>query len=218
MSQTTPHSMIDSSSFTARWRAVGPRLFDLLTAGCLTLLALPLWLVAGVAWAARQIDWTRTDRLGEAGRRFNQFTWNWRSLPEKRCPIIGRLPTLINVLAGQMAIVGPRAVSPGDQLLELPDSVWRFGVRPGLVCLWWIRQRANIDYGAEVDADYEYVATRCLYRDLGIALRAVAALVLGHPNRQTPDELQLLGLRIDNFTMDRALDERHWRAGHCDRQ
>ncbi|MGE0606327.1 MAG: WecB/TagA/CpsF family glycosyltransferase [Pirellulales bacterium] len=207
MNKPDPSSPIDKTPLSLRLRAIGPRVFDLLIAGSLALLALPLWLAAGLMWAARLIVWTRTERLGEAGEKFHQFTWCWRRQPEKPCPVIGQLPTLLNVLGGSMAIVGPRAVSPGDPLLELTDSVWRFGVKPGLVCLWWIRQRANIDYGSEVDADYEYVATHGLKRDIGISLRALAALILGRAHPQTTDELQLLGLRIDNFTMQRTLDE-----------
>lgn len=193
-------------SSASRFRAAEHRALDLLVASLLAVVTAPLWIVAGLLWLCRVATWSRTVRLGMGGELFHEWSWTRGRRKSNLCPVIGRLPALLHVLSGRMAIVGPRAVSPGDPLLSLPDSVWRFGVKPGLVCLWWIRQRANIDYGSEVEADYEYAATRSPRRDLGIMLRAAVAWLLGRPGRPVTDELQILGLRIDNLTMSDAVD------------
>lgn len=190
----------------SRWWSAGHRALDLLIAGMLMVATLPLWIVAGLLWLAGYLATAKTPRLGKGGRPFDEWSWELRRQPGAPCPIVGRLPALMHVVTGQLAIVGPRAVSPGDSLLAHADSVWRFSVPPGLVCLWWIRQRANIDYGNEVDADYEYVATRSVQRDLGITLRAALACILGKPTRPFADEMQILGLPIDNLTMSSAVD------------
>ena len=83
---------------------------------------------------------TRLERLGRWGCIYNELCFT-------RGPL-RRLPALLNILRGDMSLIGPRPVAPGD-LSTAERSAWRrFNVRPGLICLWWIRQRANIAYGS----------------------------------------------------------------------
>jgi N-acetylglucosaminyldiphosphoundecaprenol N-acetyl-beta-D-mannosaminyltransferase len=175
----------------------------------LIVLAGPLWLLAGMLRLVGQARATRTQRVGRGGVPF----WERSLALSGRCAWLGRwlplrrLPALFNVLRGEMAFVGPRAVSPDDPLLARPDSPWRFAVRPGLVCLWWLRQRANIDYEDEVAADYEYIATRSPRRDMGILLRALWTLPFTPTRRTCPPRVHVLGLRIDNLSMADAVNE-----------
>lgn len=117
---------------------------------------------------------------------------------------VDRAPTLFAVLAGRMALVGPRAVSHGEP--ELATAGYRrFLVKPGLVCLWWIRRRANIAYGSEWAADNEYVANRSLRGDLGIVLRAIIAGLYGAQRRETPESIELFGIPLANLSMRDAV-------------
>ena len=70
---------------------------------------------------------------------------------------LDQFPVLLNIAKGDMSFVGPRATRPGELSLRGGKVRKRFAVRPGLLCLWWIRERSNIAYGDEVSTDIEYV-------------------------------------------------------------
>ncbi|MBC8139348.1 MAG: sugar transferase [Fibrella sp.] len=118
------------------------------------------------------------------------------------------MPALWNIFRGDMAIVGPRAVEPD----EMPPSDRlrreRYLVRPGVICLWWARQRANIPFEGEAWADRDYVLERSFWGDVGIILRVGWASFYGGA---TPEEevstgrITLLDIPLDNDTMDEAV-------------
>jgi N-acetylglucosaminyldiphosphoundecaprenol N-acetyl-beta-D-mannosaminyltransferase len=76
-----------------------------------------------------------------------------------------------------------------------------------LICLHWIRRQTNIDYSREIEADRQYVATQSLRGDLGIVLRALPALFLGGTQGVTADVATILDIRIDNLTLDHAVEQ-----------
>jgi len=152
---------------------------------------------------------------------FNMGDGRWRNLP-----------ALFNILKGDMSFIGPRAAKPGELCAEcvlmLRDAQAAFGpreltlreeaarrrnkVRPGLICDWWILERANMAYGHEVLADSHYIETCGFRRDAAIFLRAlpsIAAHVLFGPDLKedavVSDVLTILDLRIDNMTMRDAI-------------
>jgi lipopolysaccharide/colanic/teichoic acid biosynthesis glycosyltransferase len=84
---------------------------------------------------------------------------------------LDELPQLLNVLGGQMSIVGPRPAIPYE-VEEYP--AWymrRFDVKPGLTGLWQVNGRNERTYEEMVRLDVEYVETRSLLLDLGIVVR-----------------------------------------------
>jgi N-acetylglucosaminyldiphosphoundecaprenol N-acetyl-beta-D-mannosaminyltransferase len=180
-------------------RSLAKRVFDFTLAALLCVLTAPVWLLV----ALRILRLEHTPRVGWHGNPFVEFSLA-RGLGSG-------LPKLLNILLGQMSFVGPRAVSPDDPLLTEPDAEWRFDVPPGLVCLHSIRQRVNIDYLSEVEADLEYIATRSFRGDLGILLRAAISGCIGLPptkeNTLAEDRVSILGLSIDNLTMNEAVAE-----------
>ncbi len=105
-----------------------------------------------------------------------------------------------------MSFIGPRPVSPGE-VSSSDRLAWkRFDIRPGFFCLWWIRSRANIGYGTEAVADSEYIDSQTFLGDLGIALRAIPASLYGQGAALAPDRVDLLGIPINNLSMEEAIE------------
>lgn len=197
---------------SASWRLViwivsfSKRVFDIAISLFLVVLLSPVifigWLLSGRAFK-------RTPRIGRWLVTFNELSFeNEKGLSGKiiNWLHIKRLPTLINILKGDMSFVGPLPASPGDHNLRDKSARKRHTVRPGLISLWWIRKRANINYGTELDVDMEYVQTHSLMSDLGICFRAIPAIIYGEALPTASDRLFILGIKIDNYSMAEAID------------
>ncbi len=185
------------------------RIMDMLLAMSGLIILSPLLMVSLVLLASHLIALERRPRVGRWCQTFDEYrftlpdtTWG-RLLKLVR---FHRLPVLLNILKGDMSFVGPRPVSPGALSPRERAVRKRYDVRPGLVCLWWIRRRANIDYGTEIEADGEYVETQSVLGDLGIALRAIPAILYGEGVATAPDLVTILNIPIDNVTMAEAIE------------
>ncbi len=92
---------------------------------------------------------------------------------------IDELPQLVNVLRGEMSLVGPRPL-PLDEIRSLDwGERLRLSVRPGLTCLWQIAGRSEIPYGEWMQLDGYYVQNRELSLDLKIILKTIPAVLSG---------------------------------------
>ncbi len=90
---------------------------------------------------------------------------------------LDELPQLLNVLRGEMSIVGPRPPLPGE--VEGYD-VWhrrRLSMKPGITGLWQVSARNNPDFDQWVERDLEYIDSWSLWLDVKILLRTLPALV-----------------------------------------
>jgi lipopolysaccharide/colanic/teichoic acid biosynthesis glycosyltransferase len=87
------------------------------------------------------------------------------------------LPQLINVLKGEMSLVGPRPALPAE-VAEYDDMERRrLAVKPGMTGLWQVSGRSNLDWDTSVALDLDYVDNHRLSDDVLIGLRTLGAVV-----------------------------------------
>ena len=86
---------------------------------------------------------------------------------------LDELPQLINVLKGEMSLVGPRPPLPREVEQYRPSDHVRLAVKPGLTCLWQIRGRSQVGFDQWMEFDREYVNNMSLWLDLQILVRTV---------------------------------------------
>jgi lipopolysaccharide/colanic/teichoic acid biosynthesis glycosyltransferase len=90
---------------------------------------------------------------------------------------LDELPQLINVLRGEMALVGPRPVLPWEAALFVPRYDRRFDVPPGITGLWQTSGRNRLSMSEALDLDVQYVECRSLRLDLVILLRTIPTVL-----------------------------------------
>lgn len=105
----------------------------------------------------------RVTRIGALLRRFS----------------LDEVPNLVNVLRGEMAIVGPRPTIPSQVELFSPRQMRRHAVRPGMTGWAQINGRIGIEWGDRIELDIYYVEHRSLRLDLRILARTVRQVVSG---------------------------------------
>ncbi len=94
---------------------------------------------------------------------------------------IDELPQLINVLKGEMSLVGPRPSLPKEVSKFEPWMLKRLSVKPGLTCYWQVSGRSNIDFENWMKLDLQYVNDRSFWLDLKLILKT-ATVLLGDEN------------------------------------
>lgn len=99
-----------------------------------------------------------------------------------RSTSLDELPQLLNVIRGDMAMVGPRPIVP-DELSEYADrdaAEVYLRNRPGLTGLWQVSGRGTLNYDERVALDRRYDETRSLGLDLGILVRTIPSVLSRH--------------------------------------
>lgn len=202
--------LIFGEGFRQGWgRTFVKRLFDIIAAATLLLLALPIMLVTGVLIVLEDgfPIFYRQERVGLNGRLFNVVKFRsmrtdaesdgkprWATANDDRTTRVGKiirklrideLPQLYSVLTGDMSLVGPRPERPFfvDQLTrEIPFYAVRHSVKPGVT--GWAQ--VSYHYGASVDDsiqklqyDLYYVKNHTLFLDIVILFETVGVVLTG---------------------------------------
>ncbi len=89
---------------------------------------------------------------------------------------IDEIPNLINVIAGDMALVGPRPTSFSIETYA-PEHFYRLAVKPGITGLWQVSGRADVDFDDRVKLDVEYINSLSIKSDIIIILKTVRHIV-----------------------------------------
>jgi exopolysaccharide production protein ExoY len=93
---------------------------------------------------------------------------------------LDELPQLINVLRGEMSLVGPRPIVREEAINYGCDFASYLAVRPGITGLWQVSGRNNTTYAQRVALDVRYVRDRSMMGDCRILLRTVRVVLTGH--------------------------------------
>jgi lipopolysaccharide/colanic/teichoic acid biosynthesis glycosyltransferase len=126
------------------------------------------------------------DRLKTTLMRQNKFRWpDFKIEDDPRITRVGRilrktsldeLPQVINVIRGDMSLVGPRPTSFGVETYEQWHKQ-RLEVTPGITGLWQVAARCSSEFDERVLLDIEYINRRSIMLDLEILARTVNAVV-----------------------------------------
>ncbi|MGI9611744.1 MAG: sugar transferase [Acidimicrobiales bacterium] len=172
------------------------RIFDIVVALLILVLVTPV--LAGIALAIRFTDGSgvlfRQERIGLEGRTFVMRKFRTMSTPSSgrsfdpatdavritrlgqllRSTSLDELPTLINVLVGDMSLVGPRPLPVEYRERYTAEQFRRHEVRPGVTGLAQVRGRNRLSWDDRFALDVEYVETKTMAGDI----RLLAATVL----------------------------------------
>lgn len=176
------------------------RLIDIIIAGTFMLLSLPLWLIipvmvklgskGGVFFIHERIGLNGTPfriyKFRTMGKGTSPYAFSPDKSDDRRITRAGKflrqtsldeLPNLINVLKGDMSIVGPRPEMP---FIVEKYKEWqkkRLTVKPGITGLWQILGRKDIPLHDNLEYDFYYIKNRSLLLDIIIILRTIPAIL-----------------------------------------
>jgi len=91
---------------------------------------------------------------------------------------LDELPQLLNVLVGQMSLVGPRMIHPSELARYGEYGQKRLSVKPGITGLWQISGRQHISYDERVQLDMRYIDTRSFIVDLVILVKTLKVFIV----------------------------------------
>jgi len=118
----------------------------------------------------------------------NELTWpDFKITDDPRVTRIGKilrktsldeLPQLLNVLKGDMSLVGPRPTSFAPDTYRLWHTE-RLEVVPGITGLWQVHGRSNLDFDDRLKLDIAYIERQSLWMDIQILVRTVGQVFIG---------------------------------------
>jgi exopolysaccharide production protein ExoY len=95
-----------------------------------------------------------------------------------RTTSLDELPQLVNVLVGEMTLIGPRIIHPSELPRYGQYAKKRLSVKPGISGLWQISGRQHISYDERVSLDMQYIDNRSTTYDLAILLRTLKVFII----------------------------------------
>ncbi len=178
------------------------RLFDLAIASILLLTTLPAWIIIIIAIKLDSDGPAifRQARVGKRGKLFQiykfrtmkatteRYAYSPEAPGDSRVTRVGaflrktsldELPQLLNVIRGEMSLVGPRPEMP---FIVDGYSDWqrqRLAVKPGITGLWQIMGRKDLPLHENLEYDFYYIKNQSLLLDLSILIKTIP-VILGH--------------------------------------
>ena len=174
------YASLRHSSDNSNAEQIAKRAFDVFVASCILLFTAPLILT--IALFIRLQDGGpaifKQMRQGKNGTPFPCYKLRSTSLGQFiRKSSIDELPQLLNVIRGDMSLVGPRPIVESEISKYGEHYKHYCAVRPGLTGLWQVRGRSDTSYETRVAMDVEYARTRTFLTDVKILLLTVPAVV-----------------------------------------
>ena len=181
-----------------------PRILDVLIAALALAILSPILLIAAIAvkLSGRGPVIYRQRRVGRGGREFEM--WKLRTMVQGSDPVgvgkivyrddprvtgpgrllrrtsLDEIPNLVNVLRGEMAIVGPRPTIKAQVDDYAPRQKRRHDVLPGITGWAQVQGRAGIPWEERIELDVWYVEHRSTALDLRILAKTLWLLITGH--------------------------------------
>jgi lipopolysaccharide/colanic/teichoic acid biosynthesis glycosyltransferase len=90
---------------------------------------------------------------------------------------LDEVPQLLNVLRGQMSLVGPRPIVPEEIDKYGDERQFYLSVRPGITGIWQVNGRSGIGYPERIALDRDYTESWTFWRDMQILLRTPLAVL-----------------------------------------
>lgn len=92
---------------------------------------------------------------------------------------IDELPQLLNVILGDMSLVGPRPALPKEVAQYTLEQRKRLHTTPGITCLWQVSGRSDIPFSGQVQLDLKYIRNKNLLTNLTILIKTIPAVISG---------------------------------------
>lgn len=92
---------------------------------------------------------------------------------------LDELPQLINVIKGEMSLVGPRPVPEYEAAQYRPDQRARLHALPGITGLWQVKGRSQVSFDEMVRMDIEYIQNQSLWLDIKLLLLTIPVALSG---------------------------------------
>jgi lipopolysaccharide/colanic/teichoic acid biosynthesis glycosyltransferase len=128
---------------------------------------------------------TNAEELKQKYMHLNELTWpDFKITNDPRVTRIGRIlrktsldeiPQIINVIIGEMSLVGPRPTSFDVSTYSLWHTE-RLEVLPGITGLWQVSGRSDVDFDDRIALDVEYIENQSLWLDIKILFWTVASV------------------------------------------
>jgi exopolysaccharide biosynthesis polyprenyl glycosylphosphotransferase len=186
-----------------RWQWIVKRLTDIAVSVIVLVPLLPIWVAIGalIRWDSPGPALFRQERVGKKGKVFWLFKFRsmipeaeretgpvWATPDDKRVTRLGRVlrklrldevPQFLNVLKGEMSLVGPRPLPLYEAGRIKGAQRRRLAMRPGITGLWQVGGRNMVDFDEWMRMDLAYVDQWSLMLDLKILARTIPVVLSG---------------------------------------